>query len=215
LVLSEADRQEIVALGENLPQVWSAATTTAADRKRIVRLLIREVIVDARRVRGKVWLQVNWQTGATSEHWYTRRVQNYTNYADLEGLEQQVRELHAQHKIDQEIAAELNEQGLRNTLGGPFSGKTVWLLRQRFGLPAVKPQLPTPAAGAGHLYTVQEAALLLDVFAGTLYKWLRTGRLQGEQVTKGSTWYIYLDPEQIEALQVYLQGVKGQRQGAA
>jgi hypothetical protein len=38
-VLSTADRQEILALGQNLPALWHAATTTPADRKRIIRLV--------------------------------------------------------------------------------------------------------------------------------------------------------------------------------
>jgi DNA invertase Pin-like site-specific DNA recombinase len=211
LALSEADRQEIVALGENLPQVWSAPTTTAADRKRIVRLLIQAVIVDAKRVRGKVWLQINWQTGAMSEHWYTRRVQNYGDYADLNALEQALRDLHAQHKIDREIAAALNAQGLRNTLGRPFTGPTVYLLRRRFGLPAHKPELPMAAEGTGQRFKVKEAATLLGVYTSAIYKWLSTGRLQGEQVPKGGAWHISLDPAQIEALRVYLNRVKGQR----
>jgi excisionase family DNA binding protein len=186
LALSEADRLEIVALGENLPQVWSAPTTTAADRKRIVRMLIQAVIVDAKRERGKVWFQVNWPTGATSEHGYTRRVQNYGDYADLHALEQALRDLHAQGKGDRAMAAALNAQGLRNTLGRPFTGPTVWLLRQRFGLPADKPALPPTGEGAGHLYTVKEAATLLGVFTGTIYRWLSTGRLHGEQVPRGA-----------------------------
>ena len=68
MVLSPADRQEILALGENLPNLWRAPTTTHADRKQILRLLIKEVLVDRERAPGQVWFQINWQTGASSEH---------------------------------------------------------------------------------------------------------------------------------------------------
>ena len=38
LTSADTDRQHILALGENLPRLWHAATTTPADRKQIVRL---------------------------------------------------------------------------------------------------------------------------------------------------------------------------------
>ena len=59
-------------------------TTTAADRKRILRFVIREVILDQKRITGHVWLKILWQTGATSEHAVQRRVHTYKDYADLD-----------------------------------------------------------------------------------------------------------------------------------
>ena len=45
LELTAADRQDILSLGQDLPKLWRATGTTPADRKRIVRLIIKEVIV--------------------------------------------------------------------------------------------------------------------------------------------------------------------------
>jgi hypothetical protein len=98
-VITEADRQEILRLGENLPCVWQAETTTAAERKQIVRLVIQEVTLDQKRQRGQVWIRITWQTGAVSEHWLRRRVQDYRQYAEREQLEQRVRELNAAQKM--------------------------------------------------------------------------------------------------------------------
>ena len=74
LVLHEADRASLQTLGENLPRIWRATTTSAADRKRILRFIVREVILDQKRTHGQVWLKIVWQTGATSEHCLPRRV---------------------------------------------------------------------------------------------------------------------------------------------
>ena len=63
-----------MALGADLPTVWQAVTTTSADRKRLVRLVIRRVIADTKRLPGHIWYQLHWQTGATSEHELTRKV---------------------------------------------------------------------------------------------------------------------------------------------
>ena len=62
LVISSADRAQLQMLGENLPQIWHADTTSAADRKRILRLVMRAVVLDAKRLRGQVWLRIVWQT---------------------------------------------------------------------------------------------------------------------------------------------------------
>jgi hypothetical protein len=74
-MLTEDGRQAILALGQDLPRVWYAATTTSADRKPLLRRVIRSVIVDAKRVPGPLWCQINWQTGATSDYWFRRHVQ--------------------------------------------------------------------------------------------------------------------------------------------
>jgi hypothetical protein len=68
LVISADDRAQLQTLGENLPRIWHAATTSAADRKRVLRLIMQEVVLDQRRLQGQVWLKIVWQTGATSEH---------------------------------------------------------------------------------------------------------------------------------------------------
>ena len=84
LVLRDDDRVALRALGQNLPQVWHAVSTTAADRKRTLRFIIREVILDQTKLKGHVWLKILWQTGATSEHTVLRRVHTYNDYADLD-----------------------------------------------------------------------------------------------------------------------------------
>ena len=54
LLISPAERAGLQALGENLPRIWNAATTSAVDRKRILRFGIRDVVLDQKRTRGQV-----------------------------------------------------------------------------------------------------------------------------------------------------------------
>jgi DNA invertase Pin-like site-specific DNA recombinase len=89
---TQADREAIVALGSDLPTLWHAPTTTSAERKQMLRLVIREVIVDSKRVEGQVWVQINWQTGAQEQFWYQRRVNSYAVFTGTQALEQRVRE---------------------------------------------------------------------------------------------------------------------------
>src|SRR5271166_7096408 len=61
--VSDSDRREVLGLGEDLPRLWHAATTTPAERKQIVRLVINDVVLDQKRRRGYVWIKIVWQTG--------------------------------------------------------------------------------------------------------------------------------------------------------
>jgi hypothetical protein len=201
--LTEAERAKILALGEDLPRVWDAATTTVAQRKQIVRLAIQEVVVDQRRDRGRVWLKIVWQTGAVSEHWLQRRVQAYAQHADLERVERRVRALRDAGKMDAEIAAILNSEGFVTARGAPFSGDVVHLLRKRWGIPTAKINGTgyNPPRWPDGSYSVQGVSEVLGITVQTVFKWLRKGRLEGRQLVKGQPWQIALSDQQLVELQ--------------
>jgi hypothetical protein len=216
LSLTDADRTQILSLGEDLPRLWNAATTTAAERKQILRLLLREVVLDQRRERGQVWIRIVWQTGATSEHCIPRCVHAYTEYAALERLQARVRELNAAQKMDGEIATSLNAEGLVSARGRPFSGAEIHLLRKRWGIPTVKinGKEANPQRWPDGTYSVQGAAKVLTITAQTVFKWLRKGRLTGQQLAKGMPWKIILFDGQIPVLKAQVRHITRSRKEA-
>lgn len=213
VVLSADDRREILALGEDLPRLWHATTTTPADRKQILRLLVDSVILDQHRQIGTVWFQINWQTGAVSEHWLVRRVRSYQDYAHLARVQQRIRELNAQQRMDDEIATTLNAEGLQTAHGEPFTGPLVWLLRKKWGIAAIRVKAnPTnPPRWEDGTYSVHGAAPVLGVYPGTVYHWLLTGRLHGIHLAKGMPWQIPLTDEQIRDLRAYVAQARRSR----
>lgn len=214
VTVTAADRAAILALGQDLPALWQAPTTTPADRKRLLRLVVREVLLDQHRGRGQVWLQINWQTGAQTEHWVTRRVQSYAVYVDGERLQQRLRELAAAAYEDDEIAETLNRENFRTARGRRFQGPLIWRLRQQWGIAkAVLPPREGLAVDA-QPYSVHAAATAVGVFAGTIYTWLRTGRLQGEQRKQGRNWVIYLTIEEVAALRDYADCIRRSKKEA-
>ena len=202
VALSEGDRAEILALGEDLPRVWHAAAATAAERKQMLRLIVREVALDQRRERGEVWIRIIWQTGATSEHRLRRRVRAYREYADLERLERRVRALNGARKMDAEVAAILNAEGFASARGRPFSGGVIHLLRKRWGIPTAKINGTgaNPRRWPDGSYSVRGAAEALGMTAQTVFEWLGKGRLSGHQLARGMPWQITLSDEQIPRL---------------
>lgn len=210
LVITEADRQQMLALGEDLPQVWGATTTTNADRKQLLRFVIKDVIVDNKRECGRVWFRVNWQTGATSEHWLTRRAHSYADHPQAEQLQRRVRELNGEQKMDDEIAAILNAEGVPPSRGTAFNGNLVWLMRQRWQIPTVKENGKecNPLRWKDGSYSVEGVAQAVGVIPGTVYQWVREGRIEGVQLAKGTPWKIMLTEQQITSLQEYVQRVR-------
>ncbi len=179
LTVTADDRKQILALAQDLPAIWSAPTTTAAERKQLLRLLIDSVLLDNRRQVGQTWLQINWRTGATTEHWARRSVRSYADYADGEQIEERVRTLHADGMMDAAIVTALNTEGFRTSHGQRFRGPVVYVLRKLWGLPTWNPLGCNPTRWPDGTYSVVGAAELLNVFPGTISLWLRQGVLRG------------------------------------
>jgi hypothetical protein len=199
LLLTPEDRQTILAVGADLPALWHAPDITPVERKQLLRLIVKEVILDQTRIRGKVWVQINWQTGAITQHALVRHINAYREHAELEALQERVRTLNAEQKLDAEIAAILNAEGFHSARGQPFSGHVVWILRKRWHVPTVNPSSNPPRWPDG-AYSIESAASAIGVYPGTIYLWLRRGILRGEQIAKGLPWKVHLTDEQIAAL---------------
>lgn len=204
LVLTDEDRQQILALAQDLPRAWFAPTTTAAERKQVLRLLIESVVLDNRRAVGRTWFHINWRTGAVTEHTRVRRVRGYFDYADLDRLEARLRALHGQQRMDAAIAEALNAEGFHTSHGQPFNGPLVHLLRRRWNLPTWNPAAPNPAQWPDGTCSVATAAQRLGVYPGTIWHWLRQGVLQGWQLGKGTPWHIRLPDAEIARLRARL-----------
>ena len=198
VTISESDRQEILGLGEDLPRLWNATTTTSADRKQIIRLVVKEVTLDQKRRRGYVWIRIVWQTGSTSEHWLHRTVHSYAQHADQDGLRQRIIELNGQQKMDGEIADILNTEAFRTAHGPPFSGGMIHQLRKRWQIATVKINgiAANPPRWPDGTYSVRGAAAAIGITPQVIFDWLRIGRLTGKQLAKGMPWQITLTPEQ-------------------
>ena len=178
-IFTQADREAMVALGSDLPALWQAETTTNEERKQMLRLVIREVIVASKRTNGQVWVQINWQTGAQEQFWHRRRVSSYAVFTGTQALEQRVRELNAAGLIDAQIAATLEREGYQTPgLVHPLTSKIVCHLRHQWQIPTVKlnNNQQNPAQWEDGSYSVEGAAAKLDVDQSTIFTWLKTGR---------------------------------------
>jgi excisionase family DNA binding protein len=187
--LTAAERQALARIARDLPRLWDAETTTARDRKELLRSLIGEVIVTVRDEPRRADVEIAWEGGARSELEIALVRRGAESKRTPEDTVELVRALAAHHP-DRQIAAILNKQGRRTGTGLPFTEPRVKYVRERHAIPAAPP--PDPASG---LFTIDQAAAELGVTATTIYRWLRAGLLPGEQTTAHAPWRIRLSDE--------------------
>jgi hypothetical protein len=181
-----------------------------------LRILVRSVVLDQKREHGLVWIKINWQTGAASEHWIRRSVQSYRQHADLDRLQRRVRELNAANKMDAEIARILNHEGFVPARGKSFTGENVFCLRRQWNIPTVKINGcdENPDRWPDGSYSIRGAAKALGVTEQTVFKWLRKGHLAGQQLAKGMPWQVELSRKRIAELSKQIGRMKRSRKEA-
>lgn len=91
--LSDRALSSIRALAADLPAVWSASTTTAADRQRVARLLLERVVVTVDKASERVDVKLHWIGGVVRSHTLARAVSRYDQHSDYPRLVARLREL--------------------------------------------------------------------------------------------------------------------------
>jgi hypothetical protein len=209
--VSEAQRQGILDLVHDLPALWQAETTTHAERKQVVRLLIKDVVVT--KLDKSVRVDVRWQTQACSTVEVPRPKPAYVVRRTAPEVLKRIGELARDHP-DIDIATCLNNAGYRSGQGGAFTASKVNWLRYTYGIKSGCPlgpaASPTGQRGDGR-YSAQAAAGLLNVTVYTIADWCKSGKLDGGQVAPRSPWWVVLTPEIIAALRKPVRQYKPRR----
>ena len=188
-VLSEAERNNLAAIGPDLAAVWDAATTTSRDKKELLGTLIEEVIVNVERDKSAAHLTLRWKGSALTEiELDLPRMRQKPTVRTDEDTIALVRRLALLYP-DTVIAGILNRQGRKTARGHRFEGNRVAHLRTYWKIPCFVPQVD---AAEGELLTIKRAAIALGVATSTIHRLLNDGIIAGEQVTPGAPWQIRL-----------------------
>src|SRR3954464_9253334 len=111
--LTTADREAIRALAEDIPTLWRATTTTAAERKQIVRLLLERVGGTVAGASENAEVVCRWAGGRQSRHALVRSVRRTVQLSRHAELLAHLRGLHAQGLRPPAIARILQVEGWR------------------------------------------------------------------------------------------------------
>jgi len=199
LPLDEAEQRTVRRLAEDLPALWHAATTTDVDRKRLLRLVVREVVltVDAKERRAEA--VVLWNGGATTRHEVCCPPRGWHCRTDPE-LIGRLAEL-ARHYPDHQIAARLNAEGLRTRTGKAWTYGRVFSMRQQHGIATACPLSTCDAAPrADGLIPASAAAQRLGVSPSLIHVWVGHGVLDHDQHRSASKVWVRLSEDDLARL---------------
>src|SRR6267378_3249426 len=206
-VATPEQKEKVLALARDLPRLWYAPTTQAKDRKRMLRLLIKDITVEKPPDQKRLLAHLRWQGGACSDlHLQlppkiADRVRYPATVVDC------VRDL-AQHLSDGEIAESLNREGQVSALGKPFSASMIEWIRYRYQIP--KATLIRPEE-----LTVQQVAERFGVSPHVVYYWIDRGVIQARRLNAGAPYWITLNETDEQKLRDWVRNSSRIQNGRA
>lgn len=174
--------------GADIRAIFEAPTTTWRERKQLLRAIITEVVVTVRTEDRRADVTIIWEGGATTSFEMALNRNGAHLRTTSENTVDLVRRLAASYD-DTTIAAILSRQGRRTATDLPFTKRRVASLRVSRGIPAYGGDV-TPIDEDAPVVTAEEAARMLGVDKSTIYRWLQTGFITGQQLTPGAPWRI-------------------------
>jgi hypothetical protein len=196
-VATPEQKAKVLALASDLPRVWHAHTTQAKDRKRMLRLLIKDITVEKALNPKQLLAHIRWQGGACTDIC----VQLPPNIADrvryAAAVVDRVRHL-AQSLPDGDIADCLNQEGQVSAVGKPFTGSMIQWIRYRY-------QIPRATLVRPEELTVQQVAERFRVSPNVVYYWVDRGVIQARRLNAGSPYWITLNETDEQKLQDWVR----------
>jgi DNA invertase Pin-like site-specific DNA recombinase len=200
--LSGQEREAIRRLAADIPALWQAPTTTAADHQAIIRQLVERVVVTLDGATEHVALTLYWAGGHTSAATLDRPVARLEQLSYYPALVERVCTLHAQGLKAPAIAQTLNAEGWhppkRRTT---FTGATVRTMLVRQGRWTPRRRTRT-VRRRPHEWTILELAHHLQIPHPTLYAWVYKGRLKARRTTRTRhpLWLVHADLTELARL---------------
>ncbi len=202
VVLSDEDRQEVLALARDLPKVWNAPTTTHAERKNLLRMLIRDITLSPIDLPKRVTrVQVLWVTGTTSDIQVPRPTSAEVQRTSPAAV-QAIRELFLKGIKDQEIAEEMNRSKFRPSRQEKWTKTNVRRVRHANGMLVISGHQgkSLPLRREDGLYSTKGVAELLDIPVSRVYAWITQGHLSPTEGGNGQPIWFRLESADIERL---------------
>lgn len=200
--LSAAERAAIRHLAADIPALWQAPTTTAAERKAIARQVIQRVVVAAHGESERVQVTIEWVGGGQTAGEVIRpvaRLEQLTYYA---ALCERARQFAAEGLAAGAIAERLNAEGFRPPKRRErFGAQGIHDLLQRLGVVTKHSHGPRRPPLAAHEWGLRELAQAIDMPHVTLYDWLRRGWLTARREdTPPHRWILWADAAELARL---------------
>jgi hypothetical protein len=199
-LVDPAERTRLLALAQDLPSLWQAATTTQVERKQLLGYLIKDVCLT--RAEATIEVAIRWRTEACTVLSIPRPKRSCDARRTDPAVLARLRVL-AADTSDRQIARLLDQEGFRSGTGRTFTTNIIRQLRYSYSIPSGCPDRPASSVDgrrADGRCSASVAAELLNVTVSTIADWCQSGLLDGLQSTSYGPWWILLTPETIARL---------------
>lgn len=171
-----AKKKEITALASCIPDLWNK-TTNIKDKKRIIRLLIRDITVTKDTNMKILILNLRWQTGQIQQISVSippsapDKIRYPREMVDL------VRELTLLHGDDNKTVEILNSRGMLSATDKPFTKDMIEWIRH-------KHKIEKSLIRVEHEFTVSEVRKMFGVSSHMVYYWVSRKYVQIRRTSK-------------------------------
>jgi DNA invertase Pin-like site-specific DNA recombinase len=191
-VATPEQKVKVLALARDLPRLWHAPTTQARDRKRMLRLLIKDITVEKPHGARQVILHIRWQGGDCDDLMVEIPAKIWERQRNPDAIVMRVRDL-AKTMTDAQIVAELNRCGEQSATGRRHTLHTISWIRWKY-------KIPVPSLKRPEELTVKELTARLRVPPSVVYYWIKRGMIDVRRIDGGSPIWITVDEEKLQEL---------------
>jgi DNA invertase Pin-like site-specific DNA recombinase len=206
-LLTPAEREAIRHLAMDIPALWAAPTTTAADRKEILRQVVERVTVDVQGSSERVKVRIEWIGGSSTEGMVIRPVSKLSDLSTYPQICHQVQELTQAGWTAVAIAQALNDAGFRPARSTTrFRAETIMQLQRQLGVKAPRPRVGHHDGFLPDEWWPTELARQLHIPRATLLHWIHQGVIRARQLDEPlRRWVVWADEAEQQRLRAHHQ----------
>ncbi len=178
LQTTTAHKDSIISLARDFSKLWNAETTTNSDKKRILRLLVKDVTLNrvqndhsnnkdkniTKEIKAIAIMHIRWHGGAVESISVSMPPKSSDKWRHSDFIINEVRLL-AQNLTDEQIVNELNQRGLKTNKGNPYTVCSINWMRYKHKIPSARLGRP------GEL-KIKEVMKKFDVSYYVVYYWI-------------------------------------------
>ena len=183
-VFTPEQKAKVLALARNFPRLWHAPSTQAKDRKRMLRLLIKDITVNKLIEQRQLSVHLRWQGGACTDLFVQIPPSAAGRHRYCSPIVDRIRDL-ACSLLDAQIADRLNREGCTSAKGKSYTAKMIRWIRWRYQIPLARLKKPEEM-------TVQQVAKQFGVSDGVVYYWVEHNVIQARRLNPGMPCWITL-----------------------
>src|SRR6266576_3047739 len=134
-IITPEQKAKVLALAKDFPCLWHAPSTHDKDRKRMLRLLVKDITVEKLAEPRQLSVHIRWHGGASTDLSVSLPPKAADQFRYPSAIVDRVREL-AHNQLDAQIADQLNREDHVSAKGKPYTVPIIRWIRWRYQIPA-------------------------------------------------------------------------------